>query len=165
MTMDGPIAEFQVPHQEPGSVFPQSPPPDLRQGADHDCGQAAASVVRIAFGFAPKPIPLNWLDGTDVRLMEYAVRPDLCCQSGEMTLDDLAHHIGQARLVLCLVTDEEEAVGHWVVAYAVRSGLVWTQDPLHGLRSEPIPAFLARWRDWDRSGVLLRRWGLAVWRP
>lgn len=148
----------------PGPLPSKRPPPDLRQTSDHDCGPTAASVARIHFGLEPKPLPYNWLDGTDVRLMEYAVRPELSCQSGEMTLDDLAHHLGQGRLVLCLVT-EDESVGHWVVAYGLRNGLVLTQDPLHGPLAESLVSFLERWLDWDRSGVLLRRWGLAVWRP
>lgn len=158
-----PDGRHSYPHRGPG-LGPHRRAvglPDVRQTDSYDCGQAVADCVRLHFGLAIKPLPCNWLDGTDVRLVEAAFRPDLNVQSGEMGLDDLAHHLGLGRLLVALVSEDE--VGHWVVAHSIRNGLVQYHDPLCGPSAQEISRFVARWRDWCRFGYDYQCWGLSVW--
>lgn len=160
-----PDGRHSYPHRGPG-LGPHRRAvglPDVRQTDSYDCGQAALDCVRLHFGLPPKVLPCTWLDGTDPRVMEYGLRPDLHVLSGHMTHDDLVHHLGLGRLVVALVAEGD--VGHWVVAYGLRGGAVLFQDPLSGPRDEPIAAFVARWRDWSRMGWSLPGWGLAAWAP
>lgn len=137
--------------------------PDLRQKADHDCGQTAARVVYQFFGLrgrAPQGTPI---DGTDPRTLETAFRiAGLAVQSGTMDAADLKHHTGRGRPVACLVT-EPDGTGHWVVVGGVRRGRVFFHCPVEGAKAEPVAAFAARWHDSDRVAVRYERWGIAAW--
>ncbi|HYE77948.1 MAG TPA: cysteine peptidase family C39 domain-containing protein [bacterium] len=144
---------------------------DRRQRADDEhCGAVCAAVALDLCGFAPdeatarvaRGLPVTSLDGVDPRTMEaFLRRQGLRCQSGEMTVKDLAHHTRQGRPVLCLVADHG---GHWVVVTGTYSRSVAYHDPMDGTRARTPAEWEAAWYDVDRYGCEYRRFGLAVWK-
>ena len=135
--------------------------PDVRQTADHDCGDAACSAVLRFHGLTGRRVA-TLVDGTDPRTLEAVFwRSGLAVQSGRMDVLDLRHHTRRGRPVVCLVTSDAGG-GHWVVVAGVARGSVHYHDPTHGTKRERSAKFAERWRDTDRLGHVFAGWGVAV---
>lgn len=139
--------------------------PELVQENDWSCGRTCFEIATRYLGAKGKKPDADPLHGTDPISLERALRNcGLDVRSGNMDVNELRFHTQAGRPVVCLVTEGEgvHACGHWVVVSGVAYRYVHFVCPTHGAVKQSVPEFEARWRDDDRMGVRLERWGIAV---
>lgn len=138
---------------------------ELQQKSGYDCGP---TCIRAILRYYSVDVPVGSIlctpqDGTDPRTAEAMFRSlGFGVQSGEMTLADLAHHVGQRRPVMCPIQMHGE--GHWVVVVSVADGSVGYLDPLTGFESMSADEWDECWIDHDRLPAVWDRWGLVAYR-
>lgn len=144
------------------------------QTQDHDCGPSAVAAACWLSGCTVKDarkiargVKATLQDGSCPMALEAALRSGgMCVQSGEMDTNDLRHHTGHGRAVICPVS---EFNGHWVVVsqfeYGVMQAYVQYWCPIEGLGKATEGWFRDRWHDTDRLGKHWKQWGIATWKP
>jgi len=137
--------------------------PDVRQAADHDCGEAAVRClleyhgITAAIRLATKP------HGTDPIQIESALRRlGLGVTAGEMTVEDLRHYCDHNRPVIALVHWPTWEDSHWIVVRGVSRNTVYFHDVLAGTGKAPRSEFESAWHADGRVGAY-RRWGICAW--
>lgn len=139
--------------------------PDVRQTRSWDCARAVTASVFDLYGLGPVPDP--WpgtaMDGTDPRTLESVLwAAGLAVQAGVMTLADLRHQTEAAHRPVIVLT-RFKGEGHYQIVRGARNRRVYYQCPVSGMRSDPEPTFLRRWRDIDRWGVHWHRFGITAY--
>jgi len=139
--------------------------PDIRQRAEHDCGEAAIKCVLAYYGL---PISRRQLaspiDGTDPRQIESELRQrGLRVVSGEASLDDLQHWCKAGKPVICLVHWTGEADSHYIVVCGVYRGKVYYHDVSSGLGACYKDDFEACWKAGGRLGESYKMWSIVGW--
>ena len=138
--------------------------PDVRQRNNWSCSEAAVRTVFEYHGAKGKLPVSSPIDGADPRTLEGALhRAGLVLQSGRMDLEDLRFHTRKGRPVICLVRNQNNDSGHYVVVAGVSRGQVHFQCSTYGFAKQKAGAFEDRWWDIDRGGMKIVSWGIAVW--
>lgn len=139
--------------------------PEVFQQEDWSCGRTVFEIVTSYLGASGRKPQSSPIDGTDPRTLETAFRMcGLDVVSGNMDITQLRDHTRAGRPVACLVTDDSDLtpVGHWVACAGVAYRTIHIVCPIHGRVQQPLARFEERWKDEDRMGVKLVRWGIAV---
>jgi len=139
------------------------PLPDYRQKSDFDCGEACARVVSEYHGARLGRKISTPVDGIDPRVLEQALRlAGFHVQSGEATLDDLAHWCRTYRPPIALV--RFDGPSHWVVVRGRHGNRVHFHDPDEGPRSVTVAEWESAWHASDgRLSQPFRNWCVVAW--
>lgn len=139
--------------------------PKTRMRADYDCGGAALACV---YGYFGRTLPeeyyklVNPARGIGPEACEAVMRAEFggIAWGQNWTLDDLEHHLGFNRPVMCLVS-VEAASDHWVVVHGSEAGYVLYQDPAYGRRRKRRKNWLRWWHGPEQNAWA--RFGLVAW--
>lgn len=141
-----------------------TPPPDVRQSQDYNCGDAAVDTVlrhfgvRTCVGFLGLANQIQGVGPDSVRALLRKAGLQSC--AGTMTVKDLRHHTSLGRLVLCPIS---HGGGHWVAVWQVRGRTVYYQCPDRGPQEVGAVPWDNGWRDKNDEGVIYDHYGIATW--
>lgn len=137
--------------------------PDVRQAADHDCGEAAVRCLLEFHGITAAVRLATRPHGTDPVQIESALRNmGFGVTAGEMSTDDLRHYCDRGRPVIALVHWPAGSDSHYVVVRGVSRNQVYYHDVLTGTGKTSRAEFDAAWHADGRVGTY-RRWGVCPW--
>lgn len=146
--------------------------PDIRQGADYDCGDAAIDAALGALNVRRKR-------GTKLASASHGTAPDtvaavlraagVAVLAGPMVtgIEGLRHFTRAGCPVLCAIAEHG---GHWVVVRGVTGGSargrVHFHCPCDGADSRSWSEWGRVWHDWESdSGHRYIQWGVVAWIP
>ena len=142
--------------------------PDIRQKTDWDGSYAAATSILLMFNrIAPNTNPAikQKRQQTNPNNLAEALRSyGLHIQSGEMSQEDLRHHIKQNRPVICLT--QYNGTGHYVIVFDVTDYDLGIQCPTQGPIRKSWEDFTKDWWDCIRTENIIEsynQFGIAVW--
>lgn len=139
--------------------------PDIRQRADHDCGDAAGLCVTTYHGLRPYT-PISTLDGTPPHAIADAFyHRGFAVIGGEARLADLKHWCDTGRPPICLVHFPVDTCSHYVTVAGVHRGYVHFQDPAEGPRKLKVARWEDAWHAMGNSPVHLFHWALVIGKP